>query len=251
MEINILNDANALGKAAAGKAAQLIKKVMVEEGMVNIILATGSSQFLMLEQLIREDIDWAKVTAFHLDEYVGMNESHQASFRNYLKKRFVEKISGLKEFVYVDGDAPDIAEECQRLSKRIAQHPIHVAMVGIGENGHLAFNDPPADFSTEKAYFEVELDEACRAQQFNEGWFSTMEDVPARAISMGIQQILKSRHLIVSVPDARKAEAVKNAIEGPVTNMCPSSILQTHKHCSIFLDRDSASLLKTQTSTVK
>ncbi len=245
METNILKDAKALGKAAATKAAQLIKKAISEKGEVNIILATGASQFDMLQQLIQEDIDWTKVTAFHLDEYVGMNESHPASFRKYLKERFVEKVSGLKEFVYVKGDAADIAAECQRLSARIAQHPIQVAMVGIGENGHLAFNDPPADFSTEKAYFEVELDEACRTQQFNEGWFATMEEVPKRAISMGIKQILKSKHLIVSVPDSRKAEAVKNAVEGPITNMCPSSILQTHHHCSLFLDENSASLLKT------
>ena len=180
---------------------------------------------------------------FHLDEYIGLPADHPASFRKYLKERFVDKVPALKAAYFVDGDADDPQQECQRLGEIITKHPIDVALIGIGENGHLAFNDPPADFETEQPYIIVELDEKCRVQQMGEGWFKTLEQVPPRAISMSIRQIMKSACLIVSVPDKRKAEAVKNALEGKVTNMCPSSILQNHENCKIFLDVDAASLL--------
>ena len=233
------------GRAAAAQAAEVIKKVIGKKGEANIILATGTSQIEMLENLVPADgIDWQKVTMFHLDEYIGLPANHLASFRKYLKERFVDRLPGLKAVHFVNGDADDPEQECHRLGAIIAAHPIDAALVGIGENGHLAFNDPPADFRTEQPFIIVELDERCRGQQLGEGWFETLEQVPRRAISMSIRQIMKSKCIIVTVPEKRKAEAVKNALQGPVTNMCPASILQRHKNCKIFMDKDAASLLK-------
>ena len=215
-----------------------------EKGAANIILATGASQFDMLKSLVaKSEIDWSHVTAFHLDEYIGLPETHPASFRKYLKERFVAHVPALKMFHFVEADQEDPEQECLRLDSLIQAHPIDVAFVGIGENGHLAFNDPPADFDTEKPFLIVELDDACRKQQLGEGWFPSLEDVPRKAISMSVQQILKSRRLVVTIPDTRKAQAVKCTVEGEITNMCPASILQTHPDCRLFLDSEAASLL--------
>ncbi|HSW01866.1 MAG TPA: glucosamine-6-phosphate deaminase [Sedimentisphaerales bacterium] len=232
------------GTAAANSAAQAIRSAIRNKGQANIILATGASQFEMLDQLVASHgIDWLKVVMFHLDEYIGLEADHPAGFRKYLQERFVDPVTPLKAAYFVRGDAEDPAEECRRLGVLIASNPIDVACIGIGENGHLAFNDPPADFETEEAYLTVQLDEQCRKQQLGEGWFPRLEDVPSKAISMSIRQILQSRQLVVTVPDMRKARAVKNALEGPVTPQCPASILQQHPNCSIFLDELSASLL--------
>jgi glucosamine-6-phosphate deaminase len=237
-----------MGAAAADVAAKTIRASLADNGQANIILATGASQFEMLKHLAAEaDIDWSKVVMFHLDEYVGLGPDHPASFRRYLKERFVDRVGPLKAAHFVDGDATDLKSECARVGELIQTHPISVACVGIGENGHLAFNDPPADSETDKPYLIVELDERCRRQQLGEGWFETLEDVPVQAISMSIRQILKSRRLVVTVPDQRKAEAVRNALEGPVTPQCPASILQEHEDCSIFLDGPAASQLSKKT----
>lgn len=230
-----------LGKQAAIKGASLIRQAIHTNGEANIIVATGASQFEMLNELIKQDVDWSKVTAFHLDEYIGISEKHPASFRKYLKERFVGKVS-LKTFHYVNGET-EPQKECVRLHEIISKHPIDVAFVGIGENGHLAFNDPPADFETEVPYLAVNLDEKCRLQQMGEGWFPTLEDVPAQAISMSVKQIMKSKAIICSVPDKRKAEAVKGSVEGDVTTMVPASILQQHQATWLYLDEDSAVLL--------
>ncbi len=233
-----------MGAAAGSTAAGAIRRAIADKNQANIILATGASQFEMLEHLTSVDtIDWSKVTMFHLDEYIGLGPDHPASFRKYLRERFVDRVGRLKAVHLVNGDAKDPAAECRRLGDLIRAHPIDVACVGIGENGHLAFNDPPADFETEEPYLVVDLDERCRRQQLGEGWFASFEAVPSQAISMGIQQILKSRRIIVTVPDRRKAEAVRNALEGPVTPRCPASILQQHENCFIFLDEPAASLL--------
>lgn len=242
MEINLSQTKKELGKKAAKAGAELIRKAIAEKGFANIIVATGASQFEMLEELIHENIDWKVVTAFHLDEYIGIPDTHPASFRKYLKERFAGLVP-LKAFHYVDGDTGHPEEECMRLGNVIAQHPIDVAFIGIGENSHIAFNDPPADFDTESAYLVVNLDDACRRQQLGEGWFPAFDDVPQRAISMSIRQIMKSKAIICSVPDERKAWAVKNAVKGPVTNLIPASILQQHPHTLLFLDKDSASLI--------
>ena len=244
MEKFIYKTKQEMGAAAASAAAQAINKAIEDKGRANIILATGTSQLEMLKNLAEaETVDFSKVTMFHLDEYIAMGADHPASFRKFLKERFVDLVPGLKSVHFVNGNAGDPHQECQRVGSLIARHPIDAAMVGIGENGHLAFNDPPADFKTEEPYLVVELDKKCRKQQLGEGWFETLEKVPRRAISMSIRQIMKSKCLIVTVPDERKAEAVKNALEGKVTPMCPASILQQHGNCKIFLDAESASLL--------
>jgi glucosamine-6-phosphate deaminase len=244
MNINIYNTKQELGVAAAETGAEAIRRAIKENGIANIILATGASQFEMLEQLKKcKDIEWSKVNAFHLDEYVGIPETHPASFRKYLRERFVKFVPKLASFTFINGDESDLDKECSRVGDLIKKNQIDVAFVGIGENGHLAFNDPPADFDTDLPYLVVDLDLDCRKQQMGEGWFETIDDVPRQAISMSIQQILKSKVIIVSVPDRRKAMAVRCAVEGPVSNMCPSSILNTHDVCYLFLDLESASLL--------
>ncbi len=189
-------------------------------------------------------IHWNSVTGFHLDEYVGVKFSHPASFRGYLWQRFVSRLPlPLRAFHFLDGEG-DPRAECNRVGEIIRRHPIDVAFVGIGENGHLAFNDPPADFETEQPYLVVQLDDACRRQQLGEGWFPTFDDVPKLAISMSVRQIMSSRAIICTVPDERKAEAVRNAVEGEVSPQVPASILQRHKRCQLFLDPAAAVLLQ-------
>jgi glucosamine-6-phosphate deaminase len=236
-----------MGAAAAKKGAALMKDAIDRNGSANILLATGLSQVPTISRLVEmSSIDWSRVTAFHLDEYVGIEESHPASFKKYLKERFEQKLpSPLAAFYYVEGNTDKPEAECERLSQLISGHPIDVAFVGIGENGHLAFNDPPADFETTRPYIVVDLDAACRRQQVGEGWFSSVEDVPKQAISISIKQIMASSNIIASVPDERKADAVKCSVEGPVTNMCPASIMQQHAGCDIYLDKSSASRLAT------
>lgn len=247
MEIEIVHSKKQLGAKAAADAAKHINESIRKKGTANVILATGASQFETLNSLVEtHKVHWSKVVMFHLDEYVGMAESHPASFRKYLKERFVQKVPALKSVYFIEGDNPDPQVECDRLNRIINAHPIDVALIGIGENGHLAFNDPPADFETNNPYIVVELDEACRRQQMGEGWFDQLEDVPKQAISMSIKQILKSNRLICSVPDKRKALAVKNCLNGEVSNMHPASILQTHAHTTVYLDTESSSLLKTK-----
>ena len=242
MEVIISESKQELGSKAASMGANLIQKSIEQSGSTNIVVATGASQFEMLNDLIKKDIDWSKVTCFHLDEYIGMKIDHPASFRKYLKERFVDKVNP-KEFHYINAEK-NPEGECERLNNIISQHPIDVAFVGIGENGHLAFNDPPADFEVEEPYIIVNLDEDCRKQQMGEGWFNTLEDVPKKAISMSIKQILKAKNIICSVPDARKSKAVKNAVEGEVTSLVPSSILSKHSNTLLYLDLESSVLLK-------
>ena len=244
METLVLKTKQALASRAAKIAAEAIREAIAARGGATIILATGASQFEVLAALVRaRGIDWSKVRMFHLDEYIGLPATHPASFRKYLRERFVEKVPGLAAVHFVEGDWPDAAAECRRVGGLLAAHPVDVALVGIGENGHLAFNDPPADFDTQEPYLVVDLDEACRRQQLGEGWFKTLDDVPKQAISMSIQQILKSRRIVCSVPDQRKAVAVKNTLEGEVGNRVPASILRTHRRCTLLLDTESASLL--------
>jgi len=247
MDINIAENAHELGKRAGAAAAQAIRETIASKGAANIILATGTSQFETLKQLISEDIDWSKVVMFHLDEYIGLPVTHPASFRKYLQEKFIAKVPPLKAAHLVNGET-DPQAECDRLGKLITSHPIDVALVGIGENGHLAFNDPPADFITDEPYIIVALDEACRRQQLGEGWFKSLDEVPPKAISMSIKQILKSKMIICSVPDSRKAIAVKNTIEQTVSNLYPASILQTHGDCRFYLDKHSAAKLSKDAS---
>ena len=237
MEVKIFDTKDEMGLAAAQQGAKFIHEAILKKGHADIIVATGASQFEMLKYLVDEKIDWQKVSAFHLDEYIGLPISHPASFRKYLKERFVSKVP-LKVFNYIDGEA-DVSIECARLNKAISESTIDVAFVGIGENGHLAFNDPPADFDIEDPYIEVVLDEKCRLQQLGEGWFKSFEEIPERAISMSVQQILKSNFIICTVPDKRKADAVQKVVKGEVTPEVPASILKNHKNTFLYLDKNS------------
>jgi glucosamine-6-phosphate deaminase len=230
-----------LGVAAADLAAGLLKKAIAEKGFANLILATGASQFLFLENLQKMEIDWKKITVFHLDEYKGLPETHPASFRKYLKERILEAVKP-KMVYYLEGDAADIDSEVKRYEGLLKNHPIDVACIGIGENGHIAFNDPPvADFNDPFLVKVVQLDEACRRQQFGEGWFPTMNDVPKEALSLTITAIMASKNIVCTVPDERKAEAVKNTLYGEIKTTCPASILRTHLHATLLIDRPAAS----------
>jgi glucosamine-6-phosphate deaminase len=243
VDIRLMSDKATLGEAAAKLGAEAIREAIARKGTASIIVATGASQFELLQNLVAvSDIDWSKVTAFHLDEYVGMPTTHPASFRKFLQERFVGPLGGKVAFHPIDAET-DAAAEAKRVGALIAEHEIDVCFAGIGENCHLAFNDPPADFDTEEPYILVKLDEACRKQQMGEGWFPTLEAVPDEAISMSIRQIMKSRLLILSVPDERKAQAVKDAIEGSVDPLHPASIIQTHPRTVLYLDKHSASRL--------
>lgn len=244
-------DISPSGPEAAQRAAQMgadaILDALAKRGEAAIILATGASQFGVLNALIdRTDIDWSNVTIFHLDEYEGIDASHPASFVRYLNDRFLSRVGAVKHFFSIHGDTDDINAEITRVNDAISGYNIDVAFVGIGENGHLAFNDPPADFATHAPFIRVMLDEKCRMQQANEGWFPSFKDVPEYAISMSIQQIMKSATIICTTPDERKADAVKGVIEGPVSNLCPASILQTHAKTFLFLDKSAASKLKNE-----
>jgi glucosamine-6-phosphate deaminase len=242
MHIHISDDAASLGDLAAKTGASLIKNAIAKKGAATVILATGTSQFEMLKCLVHEPgIEWSRVTMFHLDEYLGLPEVHPASFRKYLKERFLGHVQ-VGVYHLINGEA-DGQLECARLSDIIASSVADVAFIGIGENGHLAFNDPPADFRTEDPYIVVTLDEACRKQQLGEGWFASLDEVPRYAISMSIRQIMKSRHIICSVPDERKAVAIRNSLDKEIGPMYPSTVLRAHPACYLFLDKASASLL--------
>jgi len=240
--VKVFEDKLALGRAAAEQAAAALRHAIQEHGRARIIAATGASQLDFLDALTRaENIDWQQVEMFHLDEYVGLPITHPASFRKYLLERLIHK-AGITQYHLLDGDG-DPREVVRRIGETLKLAPVDIAFAGIGENGHLAFNDPPADFQTENSYLIVELDEACRRQQVGEGWFADISEVPRRAISMSVSQILKAKEIICIVPDARKAPAVKLCFEGEVSPMAPASILRRHSAATIYLDSESASLL--------
>jgi glucosamine-6-phosphate deaminase len=245
MQIHVFPDGDSLARAAAQQAASRIQAAIAERGRARIIAATGTSQIAFLRALIATpDLDWSSVEMFHLDEYIGLSAEHPASFRRYLLERFIRP-TGIASFHLIDGER-DPEEVCTEIGRDLTKAPIDVAFVGIGENGHIAFNDPPADFETERPYLIVKLDEACRRQQVGEGWFASLKDVPDRAITMSVRQILKSRAIVAVVPDARKAQAVRLCLEGEISPAAPASILRTHPDASIFLDTQSASLLSVE-----
>lgn len=245
MNIRVFATKAEMGAAAAALGAAKLREAIAAHGFANVVVATGASQFEMLAALVKEpNVAWNRVTGFHLDEYVGLPITHPASFRRYLWERFVSRLSlPMQAFHWINGEGDSVAE-CRRLSELIRDLPIDVAFVGIGENGHLAFNDPPADFETTDPYIVVELDEKCRRQQLGEGWFATFDDVPRQAISMSVRQIVKSRGIVCTVPDERKAVAVRDAVEGDASPTVPASILQWHDNTTIFIDQAAASRLQ-------
>jgi len=236
----------AMAQAASAHAAAAIRRAIDSHGRARIIVATGASQFEFLEDLTaNQAVDWTRVTLFHLDEYVGLPIEHPASFRRYILDRVIRKTS-LQQYLLLDGEG-DVREVCRQAGAALNSAPVDVAFVGIGENGHLAFNDPPADFATDEPYIIVQLDDACRRQQVGEGWFGSISEVPQSALSMSVRQILKSREIICVVPDERKAAPVKAALEGPVTPDVPASALRGHGNVTIYLDAASAALLRPDT----
>lgn len=237
IHIDISDNADELGMRAARKIASLIEESINKKGKARIILSTGMSQFETLSHLITYDLPWDKVEMFHLDEYVGLDESHPASFRKYLKERFVSKVN-LKAAYFVEG-----VDAIPSLTRELRKEEIDVGVIGIGENGHIAFNDPPADFTTGEAYKVVTLDRRCREQQVGEGWFRTIDEVPAKAITMCVKEIMKSKHIVSAVPHEVKAEAIYNTITGRISQDVPATILKTHPDWNLFIDKDSASKL--------
>jgi glucosamine-6-phosphate deaminase len=247
--IKVFEEKKDLGRAAAEQAAASIRNAIRESGRARIIAATGASQFDFLEVLTKaEDIDWRRVEMFHLDEYIGLPMSHPASFRRYLRERLIQK-TGIANYHLLDGET-DPSAAIRSANEAIAAAPIDIAFVGIGENGHLAFNDPPADFETEEPYLIVNLDPACRLQQVGEGWFANISETPKQAISMSIRQILKAKEILAVVPDSRKAKAVKACLEGEISPMAPASILRRHENTTVYLDKNSAALLTHATLTL-
>ncbi len=245
MVIKVFEDKASLGRGAAERAAISLRSAIQNSGRARIIAATGASQFEFLDALTAMPrIEWPRVEMFHLDEYIGLPVSHPASFRKYLLERLIHK-TGITRYHFLEGDG-DVPEIVRKVVSELTAAPIDIAFVGIGENGHLAFNDPPADFQTEEPYIIVDLDEPCRRQQVGEGWFASLADVPKRAISMSVRQILKAKEILVVVPDARKAQAVKSCFEGEISPMAPASILRKHANTTVFLDKLSSALLSPQ-----
>ena len=243
MLIKVFKDKTTLGRAAADQAAAAIRRAVSERGQARIIAATAASQLEFLDALTQApDLEWSKVEAFHLDEYIGLPITHPGSFRKMLLEQLVNK-TGIRRYHLLAGDAADPAAGVRETSAQLASAPIDIAFLGIGENVHIAFNDPPADFDTEEPYIIVNLDQACRQQQVGEAWFANISQVPERAISMSAKQILKAKEILAVVPDTRKAQAVKACVEGEISPMAPASILRRHPNATIYLDTASASLL--------
>lgn len=239
MRIHIADTPNQLGQAAAEFTASILRSAMADQGRARIVLSTGASQFETLDALVNLDIDWSRVDAFHLDEYIGISPDHLASFRRYLRTRFVDRAPGV-HMHYID-PTPDVSDVISHLTGAVRFAPIHVALIGIGENAHIAFNDPPANFDTEEAYIIVDLDERCKAQQVGEGWFPSIAAVPNQAISMTVHQIMRSEVIVSCVPHRVKAPAIQATLQHGVTNQIPATMLKTHRDFNLFLDRASAS----------
>lgn len=243
LTVDTYHDNSALGAAAAAAVAPVLRDELKRRGEASVIVATGNSQLAFMQALgLLRDLDWDRITIFHMDEYIGMSESHPASFRRYIREKLVDRVNP-RAFFGIDGDADDVADEIDRYSKLLREHKPVACVMGISENGHLAFNDPPADFQTSATVHVVELDDACRRQQVGEGHFKTMADVPHQALSLTVPALLRPRRVFVVAPEMRKAQAVRAALRGPVTPACPASILRTCSHARLFLDTDSASLL--------
>jgi glucosamine-6-phosphate deaminase len=248
MALKVFDNKISLGKAAAEQAANAIRRAIREHGQARVIAATAASQLEFLNALTAAtDIDWQKVELFHLDEYIGLPITHPGSFRKMLVEQVIQK-TGITRYHLLDGDG-DVPDVVRRASAALASAPVDIAFLGIGENGHLAFNDPPADFQTDEPYIVVNLDEACRMQQVGEAWFANISQVPTRAISMSVRQILKAKEILAVVPDTRKAQAVKACFEGEISPMAPASILRNHANATIYLDKNSAALLSTALQT--
>jgi len=243
LQVKIYDDKSQMGSAAADFVAENLQKAIKKNGSANLILATGASQFSFLESFIQKDLDWEKISVFHLDEYVGISDEHPASFRNFLKERIINTVKPGQTY-FINGDANNLEEEIKKYETLLQKHPIDVACIGIGENGHIAFNDPPvADFNDPRLVKVVKLDELCRKQQVGEGWFSSLEEVPKEAITLTIPAIMNCKSISCVVPEKRKAQAVYNTLNSKISTSCPATILRNHSNTVLFLDKDSSSSL--------
>jgi glucosamine-6-phosphate deaminase len=243
MLLKVFPDKSSLSHAAAEQAANAIRNAIARRGQARIVAATAASQIEFLDALTRASgIDWSRVEAFHLDEYIGLPVTHPGSFRKMLLEQLIQK-TGISKYQLLDGDAPDPARVARRVSKELASSPVDIAFLGIGENGHIAFNDPPANFEVEDPYIVVELDEACRQQQVGEAWFADISQVPKRALSMSVRQVMKAKEVLAVVPDQRKARAIRACFAGEISPMAPASILRAHPNATVYLDKNSASML--------
>lgn len=244
LKVSVYQETKSMGRAAADFTAETLIKTIEEKGSANLILATGASQFSMLEALKKHNIDWKKITVFHLDEYKGIPDSHPASFRKYLKERILNDVAPEKIY-FLNGDANDLEKEMNDYTAQLKKHPIDIACIGIGENGHIAFNDPPvADFNDPKWVKLVTLDEDCRNQQLGEGWFPTFDDVPKEALTLTITAIMSCKTISCVVPDERKSNAVYNTLNAEINTNCPATILRTHANTRLFLDNAAASKIE-------
>lgn len=243
MLLKVFSDKSSLSRAAAEQAANAIRSAIAKQGHARIVAATAASQIVFLDFLTKApEIDWSKVEVFHLDEYIGLPVTHPGSFRKMLLEQLVQK-TGVRKYHLLEGDAADPAEVARRVGQELAAGPVDIAFLGIGENGHLAFNDPPADFEVDEPYIVVELDEACRQQQVGEAWFANISQVPKQALSMSVKQVLKAKEILAVVPDKRKAAAIKACFAGNISPQAPASILRAHENTTIYLDTNSASML--------
>lgn len=247
LAVEVYDDQTALGQAACDSAVRILVEAIKTRGAANLILATGNSQLSFLEALRRDDrIEWSHIQLFHMDEYLGMTSEHPASFRRFMKEKLLDFVKPAT-FYGISGDANDPEVESKRYAGLLQEHSPDLCCLGIGENGHLAFNDPPfADFNDPKAVKLVELDSISRRQQVGEGHFPSLQDVPTHALTLTVPALLAARHVLAIVPEKRKSRAVKEALTGPVSPDCPASILRQTPHARLFLDRDSASLLSNQ-----
>ncbi|MFL6353747.1 MAG: glucosamine-6-phosphate deaminase [Bryobacteraceae bacterium] len=247
-EVQIYTSPSALGKAAAEMAAQVMRNAIAKRGQARVIVATGNSQIPLIEALVQQDVDWKRVEIFHMDEYAGMPADHPASFRRWIKTRVEQNVRPGKAN-YLAGDAPDLDAEMKRYSQLLNEAPIDLAFVGFGENGHIAFNDPHvADFKDPAVVKRITLDEACRRQQAGEGHFKDVESVPRDALTVTCTGLFRADAWICCVPEARKAEAVRKALEGPISESCPASVVRTHPNAHVYLDQESSSLLSLRTA---
>lgn len=244
LSVHIFDTREEMGKVAAEDAARRINAIIAKNGVANVVFAAAPSQNDLLENLLKEDIDWSKVRAFHQDEYVGISAEEPAGFGNFLDRAIFKKVH-FKELHYLLCCADEAEEKCEAYAQLLRKYPIDLIFLGIGENGHLAFNDPAvADFNDPKMVKIVELDDVCRQQQVNDGCFATLDDVPKQAMTMTMSLIMNIPEAICVVPTIRKANAVYRALCGEVTTACPSSILRNHPNAALYLDKDSASMLR-------
>ena len=241
MKVKLYETTAAMGEAAAEQAAEVLKQAIAKNGSARLLLSTGASQFAFFEAFVKKDVDWKKVEMFHLDEYVGISKNHPASFNRYLRERFIDKVHPGK-YHLIDGEK-DPEATIKEITELLDRKQVDLGLIGIGENAHIAFNDPPADFADKRAYKVVDLADRCLQQQIGEGWFKTKEECYKQAISMTCDRIMQCKTIISVVPYAVKAEAIYATLTSPLSENVPATLLKNHADTTVYIDKDSASML--------